>query len=147
VVPVQTRRDLGAVGGGALRVQHRAGEGTFDYQRSLGQLFGGPAPAVFTNDAVGVGYRRVGAARLQLDAAARHTWSRRTGGAVLERVRSAEVVGNVRYVLPAGFLLAAGAFWRQRDAVTMVSSRGMTVGLGYGWSQLRNVPVPQVDVR
>jgi hypothetical protein len=135
------------VGGGVLRVQHRGGDGTLDYQRSLGQLFGGPAPAVFTNDAVGVAYRRMAAARLQLDAAARHTWSRPLGGAALERVRSAEVVGNVRYVLPAGFLLAAGAFWRQRDALTLVSSRGTTVGLGYGWSQLRNVPAPQVDVR
>lgn len=141
------RNSLTGVGGGTLRYTSTRGLASLEYQRSVGQVFGRETATVLTSDVVALGIQRVLTTSVQVDAAARYAWSGSTS-AGQRAIRSAETTASARYLLPAGLVLGVGAVWRRRDDLLAINSHGLTLGLGYAWSQLRSMPAPpQVDIR
>lgn len=128
------------VGGAALNLVNPRDEFGAAYQRTVGQEFGRQSASAFTTDWVVLSYRRVLTKTLHLDAGGRQAWS----GAAQQDERSTSTEGtlSIRYMSTWGPALTVGAFARRRDDRFVVAGRGMTIGVGYGWSQLRSVPVP-----
>jgi hypothetical protein len=135
------------VGGGGLHYQGDHDGFDAQYQRSAGQEFGRETAREVVTDLVGVQYLRSLSSRLRFDASARHSWSdaSRTNA---PRTRGADGSATVRYEFPTGIELGLGWFVRRRNDLTIAFNQGVLLGLGYGWSQVRNMPAsPEPTVR
>jgi hypothetical protein len=128
------------VGGGGLHYQGDQDGFDAQYQRSAGQEFGRETAREIVTDLVGVQYQRSLSSRLRFDANARHSWSdpSRDGA---PRARGADGSATIRYELPTGIGIGLGWFVRRRDDTTVAMNQGVLLGLAYGWSQVRNIPV------
>jgi hypothetical protein len=123
---------------GEMTLALRTGRGQWsaDARRTVGQVFGNTSSGLFTSELLGGGYVRRLSRQLVFDAHGREGWN--TPLAVdLPAVRSREGTVGLRYTLPTGLDVAVGVFARRRDDLRAVSNNGVTVGFGYGWSQLR----------
>ncbi len=128
------------VGDASLHYQRLADGFDADYQRSVGQEFGEQSAAARVTDGIGVAWRRALTDRVRIDAGARHVWSEVTG-LRSRRAQSDEGTVNLRYALRTGIAVGVGGFVRRRDDLGVATNRGVTLGVGYGWSQLRSIPV------
>jgi hypothetical protein len=131
--------DPAIVGGAGIHYQGDNDGFDAQYQRSAGQEFGRETAREVVTDLVGLLYQRSLSSRLRLDASARHSWTdlSRDGA---RRARGADGSANIRYELPTGVAIVVGWFVRRRDDTTVALNQGVLLGLGYGWSQVRNVP-------
>jgi hypothetical protein len=138
---------VNATGGAVLTVGDTRDLFTADYQRSVGQLFGRETPTLTRTDILGAGYRRTVRTGFDADARVQQAWSEEVGGRALG-VRSSEGSVAMIYGLRSGLALSARAFLRRRASERTLVSHGVTVGVGYGWSQLRSMPAQsELDVR
>jgi hypothetical protein len=138
---VQSASGTHLVGGAALNLVNARDDFGAAYQRTVGQEFGRQSASAFTTDGIVLNYRRVLTRTLHVDAGGRQAWTgdtQRGDG----RATSTEGTLNLRYVSMRGPALTVGAFARRRDDRFVLADRGMTIGIGYGWSQLRSVPAP-----
>ena len=130
------------IGGAGLHYQGDHDGFDAQYQRSAGQEFGRETAREVVTDMLGVQFQRTVSGRLRFDATARHSWTdpRRDGA---PRARGADGSANLRYELPTGIGVGLGWFVRRRDDDSNVAvNQGVLLGLAYGWSQVRNMPVP-----
>jgi hypothetical protein len=135
--------DVGAVsfvGGGTLAVRLARSSFGLQYQHYVGRELGRAASVLSTTDLAGVSYQRELFNRVGYDASARQGWSdvpEAFGG----RARSSEAAFGARYSPRSGIGLGLGGFYRRReDRNGPIANRGVTFGVGYGWSQLRSMP-------
>jgi hypothetical protein len=135
------------VGDGVLYVQGE--RGTFDgqYTRSVGQEYGLDSAIVSTTDALSLRYRVTLGRAFHLESSARQAWTDGSFGSV-RRVRSTEGTIELRYGLRSGIAIGASAFVRRRAERLVTLDRGVTLGVGFGWSQIRSMPAnPDPDLQ
>jgi hypothetical protein len=131
------------VGGAGLHFRRDDDGVDGTYQRTVGQEFGREDSNIVTTDWLTLGYERRLTSSFRLACGVRQGWSDQTTLRV-GRARSDEATINARYALATGVTVGVGAFVRRRDDLAIVANRGVTFGVGYGWSELRSMR-PSVD--
>jgi hypothetical protein len=142
---VPTTRDVATVGGAVLRLHRTRDRLDAEYQRSIGQLFGRETPELFTTDAVSLAYDRAVTTGLHLRALARQVWGVQRGAAD-HRLQTTEGLAELRYLARRGLVYNLSVLTSRRADVLTVDGRRVTLGVGYGWSQLRSIP-PTTDLQ
>lgn len=128
------------VGGGTLALRLARTSLGVQYQHYVGRELGRAESVLSTTDLAGVTYERELFDRISFDAGARQGWSD-VPAAFGGPARSSEASFGARYSPRSGIGIGLGAFYRRReDRGGPIANHGVTLGVGYGWSQLRSMP-------